>query len=202
MVQHEIDIFKISLVTVALTTIISAIAIHLQFVDATHLPLKVGAISSAVGAFWILYDRYLWKIKTFRLFGWLCSTPDLNGRWEGVIDRSGENNPHQFVIEIKQTYSKLKYYVYTKNGKGESISTKFIKDEVEGKYKLVSAWKSKTKNLSNPSEYDEFHGMSIMDYCHFDGERYLEDIYFTNRTPRTSGETKVKFVNKSIKGAL
>ncbi len=202
MVQHEIDIFKISVVTVVLTTLIASIVLRLNIVDASHLPLKVGAISSVVGAFWILYDKYLWKIGFFRLFGWLCSTPNLNGRWEGIIDRAGEDNPHAFVVEIKQTYSKLKYYVYTKNGKGESVSTKFIKDEVEGKYKLVSAWKSKTRNMENKHEYDEFHGLSIMDYSEFEGGKYLEDIYFTNRAPRTSGETKVKYIGSDLKGAF
>lgn len=202
MIQHDIDIFKLSLVTVVLSVICSSLTITFFDVSPEYLPLKIGLISSVTGGFWYLYDKFLWKINMFRFFGWLSSTPDLNGRWEGTVNRTGENNPHAFVVEIKQTYSKLKYYVYTKNSKGESISAKFIKDEVEGKYKLVSAWKSKARNRTNPNEYDQFNGLSIMDYSEYNGQKRLTDIYFTNRNPRTSGETDLLFVDKKLRGGL
>ena len=203
MLQHEVEITKISIVTVILSVILSTVIISVGLVsDPKLLPLKVGIILSLIGFFWWLYEHYLWKISFFKVFGWLSSTPDLSGRWEGLITRDGENEPHEFVLEITQTYSRLKYYVYSRSGKGESISTKFIKDELGGKFHLVSAWKSKVKNKILPDEYDTFRGLSIMDYFERDDEKWLEDIYFTDRNPRTSGITKVKFISSNLKGSL
>lgn len=200
MIQHDIDISKIAFVTVVLSVMISVISILLFEINPTYLPLKIGIIYSIIGLFWYFYDKYLWKINFFRLFGWLSSVPDLNGRWEGTVKRIDEEEPHKFVVEFKQTYTKLKYYVYTQNSKGESISAKFIKDEIEGKYKLVSSWKSKTKNRIDQTIYDEFYGMSIMDYSEYEGKKKLDDLYFTNRNPQTRGETIIYFKDKIRRG--
>ncbi|OBP16826.1 hypothetical protein A5320_05500 [Rheinheimera sp. SA_1] len=194
MIPHEIEINKIAVVTVILSILLSVITITIFEVSPQLLPLKAGVMMSAIGLLWFVYDKYLWKIPIFRVMGWLCSTPNLNGRWEGTVDRDGENTPHPFVMEISQTMTKLKFYTYTKRSKGESIAVKIVKDELDQKYKLIAYWRTRAANREDDSKYDEFNGVSVIDISFDDNGILMSDFYFTDRNPHTRGKTDLKWV--------
>lgn len=197
MISHEIDINKIAVVTVVLSVLLAVITITIFDVNPYLLPLKVGLMTTVIGLIWFVYDKYLWKIPFFRVMDWLCSTPNLNGRWEGTVDRDGENSPHPFVMEISQTMTKLKFYTYTRRSKGESIAVRIVKDELGEKYKLVAYWRTRAANREDGSRFDEFNGVSVMDISLGDNERRISDFYFTDRTPHTRGKTELKWVGNN-----
>jgi hypothetical protein len=60
-----------------------------------------------IPALYLLYVKMLWRLPLGRLGGMLCDMPDLNGRWEGTIDRKDSRGPHPHVIEIRQTLTSL-----------------------------------------------------------------------------------------------
>lgn len=51
------------------------------------MPLRAGVIVGSIGLFWLYFERIGWRQRPFRLGGWLCDYPDLNGRWEGTVER-------------------------------------------------------------------------------------------------------------------
>lgn len=196
MVPHEIEINKIAIVTVVLSVILAVITITIFEVSPHLLPLKVGVMTTVIGLLWLVYDKSLWKMPFFRGMGWLCSTPNLNGRWEGVVDRDGENSPHPFVMEISQTMTKIKFYTYTRRSKGESIAVKIVKDELGEKYKLIAYWRTRAANREDSAKFEEFNGVSVIDLSLSEKESRMSDFYFTDRYPHTRGKTDLKWVGE------
>ncbi len=201
MIPHEIETKKFLLVAVVLTVIFSVVVL-LYNPTPEMLLLKIGVFSTVITIIWFLYEKYLWKFPFFRMMGWLCSTPDLNGRWEGTVDRHGENNPHGFVLEVTQTMTKLQCYTYSENSSGESIVVKIMKDGVDKKYRLLSYWGCKTKNKIEKSKFDKFNGVSLMDINFEGGQKILKDYYFTDREPPTRGDVELKWVSKELFGGF
>ena len=192
MVSHELELKNIAIVTVVLSVILSIFLMLVLDVSPKYLYLKVGLVTTCLTIFWYVYDKYLWKIGAFRLNGWLCSTPDVSGRWEGCLDRDGEGCPHKFVVEIYQTMTTIKLYTYSSRSKGESISVKFTKDQLGGKYKLITYWRTNAGALSeNQPHKNQFHGLSEFDIILNKGSKQLDGIYFTNRNPATKGSTNL-----------
>ncbi len=197
--QVHIDIKKYAGVSVCLS-ILFYTAMHFCFkIPPKLMPLKLGIIITLVGFYWYFFEMWGWKLKFFRLGRWLSDIPDLNGRWEGTLDRQGEHKPHQLVIEIQQTLTKIQVHSYSKNSRGHSIATQFVTDQVGGKYNLIVTWTCRTKNTTNLDEFEEFHGTSIYDIVNGDDGLYLEDDYFTRRTPQTAGRSRLYFVSKELK---
>lgn len=202
MIPLHIDLRKMAAVSVVLGVILYT-AIALLFKIPAHLMfLKLGLIVALVGGFWLYFDKWGWRQRVFRLGGWLCDIPDLNGRWEGTVDRVGENDPHLFVQEIRQTFSRIQLYAYSKNSRGQSIVSHFVCDHLKGRYSLVSTWQCRTKNRTDPNGTDEFYGTSIYEIAERDDGRYLEDFYFTRREPQTKGKTILKFAGRKLKNGV
>jgi hypothetical protein len=202
MLSHDIEFTKIALVTVVLSVLLSVLALILFSVEPLYLPFKVGFISGLVGLIWFVYDKYLWKIPFFGMAGWLCSTPNLNGRWVGTVNREGENSPHEFVMEIYQTMSKMKFYTYSNNSNGESIVVKLVKDETGSKFKMIAYWSSRTKVIADATKSDQFNGLSVAGIHIDENEKRLSDFYFTDRTPHTRGGIELKWVSHKYYGSV
>jgi hypothetical protein len=196
------DLRKVTAISVVLCVLLYTGIALLFGISTSRMLLKIGSIIALVGLFWIYFEKYGWRKKLFRLGGWLTDMPDLNGRWEGTVDRLGENDPHVFVLEIRQTYLRTQLHAYTKNSRGSSITTQFVTDHVHGRYSLISTWQCRTKNRSNPNEIDEFLGTSIYEIIQSGEDRYLEDYYFTRRKPQTKGKTRLKFVGKEFRDGV
>jgi len=154
---------------------------------------RVGSISSIVAAFWYYFNRWGWKNRYFRMFGWLCDYPDLNGRWEGTVNRLGENDPHLFVMEIYQTFFEIHVSTFTKNSEGSSIVANLMTDKLRSNFKLIMTWKCRTRRLGGDGK-EEFTGTSIIKLSESGGTRYLDDEYYTRRNPQTQGELHLNFI--------
>ncbi len=201
LIPHEIETKKFLLVAVVLTVIFSVIVLSYNPTPEMLL-FKIGIFSTIITIIWILYERYLWRFPFFRMMGWLCSTPDLNGRWEGTVDRHGENNPHKFILEITQTMTKLQCYTYSQNSNGESLVVKILKDGVSKKYRLLSYWSCKTKSKTEKSKFCTFQGVSLIEINFEGGQKILKDYYFTNRDPATRGDVELQWVSKELTGGF
>jgi len=198
MVPHHTNIKRIATVTVVLTVAIEIMFVLAMDIDPKFIPYRSGLIITLVGLFWLYFDKIGWRQSFFRVGGWLCNTPNLNGRWEGKVDRASENTPHGFVVEIRQTFSKLKMHTYSANSKGNSIACRFVTDETEEKYILVVAWKCRTRCFDDQDNYEEFYGTSIIEYSVQGKTRKLEDHYFTDRNPQTRGNIDVAWVGNKL----
>lgn len=152
-------------------------------------------------------NRFLWKFKLlgYRLFIWLVDVPDLNGRYEGILESSflnsvtNENTKKKCVIEIDQNASKITInsYYADENGietsKSESISEEIIKKN-NGFYDLYYIFTNKpdilNEGLSNHS------GTCKLTF--YPEDKKLEGEYYNARLCK--GKISVKFTDKHIKG--
>lgn len=201
MISHDLELKNIAIVTVFLSIILSMFFILVLGVTPEYLYLKAGVLTTFLTVFWFLYDKYLWKINFFRLKGWLCSTPDVSGRWEGVLDRNGEGEPHKFVMEVYQTMTTVKLYTYSSRSKGDSISVKFTKDQLGGKYKLITYWRTVAGALSDNDSYaNNFSGLSEFDVVINKDGKQLCGVYFTDREPATKGKTNLTWKGSELTG--
>ena len=75
-----------------------------------------GFVTIPLSIIWLYFEKIGWRSNFWKWsFKIMHFSPDLRGRWEGTIDRVGENSPHKFVIEIKQTMTKLQFFKDTLN---------------------------------------------------------------------------------------
>src|SRR5438128_1417544 len=113
------ELKKIATISIVLVLIIYAVTHYIFKTPPEFIIFKIGIIITGIGLFWFYFDIKGWRQSAFRLFGWLCNTPNLNGRYEGIISRHDEDNPHKFVMEIKQTYRDISINTYTQNSLGK-----------------------------------------------------------------------------------
>ncbi|MDQ1240205.1 MAG: hypothetical protein QG577_2391 [Thermodesulfobacteriota bacterium] len=196
------DLWKLAAVSVVLCVLLYTVIVVAFGITPELMLLKVGMIITCVGLFWVYFDKWGWKQKWVRLGGWLTDIPNLNGRWVGTVDRMGENDPHEFVVEIRQTYLRTQLHTYSKNSRGSSITAQFITDPLHGRYRLISTWECHTKNRIDQSVIDEFIGTSVYSIIEKENERVLEDYYFTRRHPQTTGITQLKYMGKKLQNGV
>lgn len=199
MIQQTIELKKIAGISIILYSVLYWFATAIVNIPTELMLYKTGTVISIVSAFWLYFDRIGWRQNAFCLAGWLCDIPDLNGRWEGKIDRVGESSPHLFVMEIVQTYRTVTINTYTENSRGVSTTTNWIIDSANRKYQLYTSWKCQA-NIPGTDEPEHFHGFSFCHLSYINNQKCLESNYFTDRNPRTKGNCKVVFVSKSLQG--
>jgi SMODS-associating 2TM, beta-strand rich effector domain len=193
---------------VAATSIVIAMVlivfIQLVFdVSPELILLKIGVIITMVSVFWLMFDRFLWRwtFKGFKIFGYLTKVPDLNGRWEGTINREGENNPHAFVSEITQTFSKIRINTFTRRSSGHSLSAIFTTDDVGSAFYLIHVWETRGGSLDGSPEKEDFCGTSFSSIS-IDKENnmVLDEEYFTRRNKSTRGSIRLKKISNQKRG--
>jgi predicted pore-forming effector associated with SMODS systems len=185
------EIPKIAAVSAGLFFILFSIYLFCTGESATAIVFsagKTGIIFSAIGFFWFLYNHFLWRLKFFQFWGWLCNMPNLNGRWEGTVCRHKGDTPRPFVMEITQTFSDLSFRTWSAHSRGESLVASLFVEEVGGNTFLVRAiWRTTTRKINEPTAEDTFEGTSIWRIS-IDGEKKtIEDLYYTGREPQTKG---------------
>jgi len=191
------EIGKIATVSIVLVIIIQIVLSYVLKFSNQYVLLKSGVIISIVSAYWIFFNKIGWQYPFFRIFGWLCDIPNLNGRFEGTVERNSNDEPHKFVMEIKQTYMNIWMNTYSRNSFGRSIAMNLVKDDV-GKFHLFSTWTCRTSNISDPNKKDDFYGSSITSISKKGDIILLEDEYFTRRNPPTQGKTLMKYKSKIL----
>jgi len=163
--------------------------------------IRFGLISSILGVIWWVLETHLWRFIPFKwLRKYLRIPPDLNGRWEGIINRPNENRPHKFVIEISQKWSALQVYTYTESSSSKSIVDDIIcADKTNDNFKISYLWTGNGgKYLENPKSESEFLGYTILKFIKNENVKKMKGIYFTNREPQSKGIIEVEFVSNKL----
>lgn len=151
---------------------------------------------------WVYFENIGWRSKYFKCIRkFLNFPPDLRGRWEGVLDRINENDPHKFVIEIKQTMTKIQVNTYSRSGGSVSIIDSVCTDKMEDDFILCYLWEGETKRLrAHSGESGKFSGYTMLKFINTKEEKKLKGDYFTNRKPeQTMGIIEVFWVGFELK---
>lgn len=158
----------------------------------------VSILSILIAFLWSRFEKSWWRHeKINKLLPSSLSTPVLEGRWEGTLIREGE--PHDFAIEIIQTFTTISCKTFSKNSYSVSIAADFIYDEQHDDHRLFYLWEGKTKNAGTEAEEtNKFTGVTLLNVN--SNQMKLIGEYFTNRQPKqTRGSISVSFQQKELK---
>ncbi len=158
---------------------------------------RSGGLLATIGIFWAFYNKWGWRFRLLRLGGWLCSVPDLNGRWEGTVCRHKDDKPHRFVMEITQTFSTLSYQTFSEHSRGESLVAAICVDQTGTVFSVVSLWRTNTRRLDDRTVEDTFEGASFWRLSLAANSKRIEDVYFTRREPPTKGRVELTWTSGS-----
>ncbi|MBC7784273.1 MAG: hypothetical protein H7144_10570 [Burkholderiales bacterium] len=181
------------------TALLSALYLALSDASPWAMLLKIGVLITFTAFFWSFTDKYFWRHRRIRQF-LFNGIPDLNGRWEGTIDRDGEQAPHAFVLEIRQTLTRVTLDGYSAAGGGPSITARMCVDDSGEKFALLYTWFCETRTELDGARSGWFLGTSVLDWL---PSNQLKRFYYTGRQPRqTRGVTELRFISTKLKHAF
>jgi hypothetical protein len=151
----------------------------------------------------LFIDEFGWKWK---LFKWLVDIPNLNGRYEGILEStfqtSGADTIKNCAIEIKQTASKIRIFSYygdpgtnNQTSIGYSHSEEIVKEE-DGFFSVYHIFSGEPDTLQR--DLNNHYGASYMKL--YPDIHVLDGSYFNERTNK--GTLKVTFKQKKLLGRL
>lgn len=152
----------------------------------------------------IMIDMIGWK---FKIFKWLVDVPNLCGRYKGELISSYQSSPgvfvHKlFVMEIKQTASKLIIYSYcgdlinnTLTSSAVSVSEQIISESNENSCNVYYIFSNETAPLLNLNNHA---GTGKLKYF-IDVKKFVGEYY--NQRGNT-GKIEVVFEQKKLLGRL
>ncbi|PIE45353.1 MAG: hypothetical protein CSA45_03150 [Gammaproteobacteria bacterium] len=192
----------IGILSALISVVVLMITGSLGYREVGQLAFNYSFITVPLAIIWYLFENYGWKSSWFVfLRKFLNIPPDISGRWEGTLDRVEENNPHGFVIEIKQTMTKLQVYTFSQNGKSESIIDNIVTDKMEDDFQLTYLWEGNAGKLTGINyKGGKFKGYTILALIENEKERKLVGEYFTDREPsQTKGYINVIWKSDKLK---
>lgn len=189
---------------IAIGVCISIAIFSLMLLLGMSLPWAIGRFTIIITLnvlLWFYFKNHLWRRPLLRKY--LCNNrPDLNGRWEGTVNRFDKDGPHKFVLEITQTLTDLYVDAYSKNGKGPSITSEVVTDQTGNIFSIIYTWKCETKNVVGAHASGIFYGTSVL-RCFDEKVPYLKGKYYTGRIPQqTNGQVEVYRVGSKLLGKL
>lgn len=110
--------------------------------------LGIGSIVAYTTVGLVIVNRWgwVWKLKSWKVFGWLIDLPDLRGRYSGKLisnfQENGQKKEMNCVIEITQTGSEVKVFSYYHDpltNQDSSTSTSIVEEiikEANGLFKV------------------------------------------------------------------
>ena len=163
--------------------------------------LHYGLIMLPISFLWWLFEKYCWHWKYIQnVRTTLNIPPDFRGRWEGTINRIGENNPHRFVLEVKQTLSKIWVYSYSSRGLSQSHIAEIASDDCEDTFTLCFLWQGDAAEIVHRNiPQGIFNGYSLLQLYENENPKKLSGTYFTNREPQTKGKLELIWVTYNLK---
>lgn len=145
--------------------------------------LRFTVVLTALSIFWWWFEKYGWR--QCPSLGMVIRTwPDLNGRWEGTIDRVGPDPPHPFVLEIFQTLTSIRCTTYSENGESHSCAAGISNSSDNEQSYLFYLWIGETSGRVRKKESGFFYGTTVL--ALIDGssnDTRLEGSYWTDRKP-------------------
>jgi hypothetical protein len=161
-----------------------------RLIHKLDLPSYVGMPSALVffGAFFWLFDSYLWKVHLFGLR--LTPIPNLNGSWVGEIDvRRGKGGKEKYLgshgctVRIKQTWSRISIKFKTDATSSHSTMANLgaPEDELGGlRYEYDVEPKANGTPLA-PEETVRHRGMARLNPVSGGDWKTLEGEYYNDR---------------------
>lgn len=175
-----------------------------QKADLNLISKAVSVISIILGVGSPFMEKKLWKTKIMKLplleNYW---TPILEGRWEGKLIR--ENVPHDFVIEIKQSFTSISCITYSKHSSSSAYAAEILYNDQLQNYQLIYYWHGGTTSVQeNTGDSNSFDGFTVLDIIIESGKATrLKGTYFTNRQPKqTKGTLDLCFRQKELKNTF
>lgn len=129
---------------------------------------------------WVLFDKYLWKNKLIKMLidkFTKYTAVEIYGRWEGDMIR--DNVSHEFILEIRQTFSDVSCKTFTTHSDSKSITADIIIDPYTEDSQLIFNWSGCTKNTGSENPHSgNFDGVTILNII---SEDEMTGKYYTDR---------------------
>jgi hypothetical protein len=138
--------------------------------------------------FYLLFDKYVWKLFSNNNF-WF-ETPNISGEYEGELlsSRDDKQTPTIIEIKIKQTLTKIKISLHTKQSTSKSEMAALLVDEPDGPL-LIYEFINDHRKVADPN-LTIHRGLTRLTYNKKD--KTLIGIYYTSPERKNYGEIHVK----------
>lgn len=187
-------------VIILLSTVLSwAVESLVPYISDRHI-FRAPTNGAIVLALLWVYDQWGWKLWGLKK---LVTVPNISGRYKGDLswERDGVPGSKRCTIEIQQTASNVKVFLYTE-GEHDRTHSRSISEDlrcIDGHYELVYYY---TNMGSDDKKLNEHRGFNVL-RIHFEPKEkhkiVLSGFYFTDRTPQTRGKVEVKFKSAKLK---
>jgi hypothetical protein len=167
--------------------------------------LEYAYIIAPTSLLWVFTDQYLWHTKLFQSMRRpLNIPPDIRGRWEGSLENADGSETQKFVIEIKQTLTKLDVHSFSSIGYSASILSEIASSDNEDKFTLCYLWQGETNtSMKNIHQREIFHGYTMLHLHENETPKIFRGSYFTNRpSAQTRGGIQLTWVSRATKRKL
>ncbi len=206
MKSHKLNIkIVIGIVGVLSLSIFSIVLIvfHIAKVESLgEILMHYGFIIAPVSILWVSFEKYIWHTRLFQsMRKSLNISPDLRGRWEGVLENADGSATQKFVIEVKQTLTLLKVYSYSTIGHSLSALCEIATDTHEESFTLCYLWEGQTHTeIKDMHQGERFQGYTMLNLFEHEKPKMLKGSYFTNRkSGQTRGGIQLTWVSLELK---
>lgn len=137
--------------------------------------LDAPSVVGFYGMFYIIFDKYLWKMDILRRIG-LVKIPDLHGTWEGYITSSFNANAAKYdgTIKICQNWERININMRTQDSKSHSLTAAIL---TENQNAIIISYEYLNEPMHNAKTTMHAHRgtarlMLASDNQTFEGEYY------------------------------
>lgn len=150
------------------------------------IALSMGALGSFL---WWVFDNYAWRFQN-RICKAICPQPNLNGRWEGVLDSPQVDGLKPIAVEIYQSFSCIRCDIWTDTNQSHSLTASLLSSSDNKRFRLSYLFDAEAPE--HESDGHRHCGSVLLDYL-LDGEPQLRGTYFTSRDlPQPSNANKTR----------
>lgn len=189
-----------SLISLGVFSIVLLIFTQTKSNDIVEILIHYGFIILPTTGLWWILEKIAWHWKWVQGFrGILNIPPDLRGRWVGDFQREGENDSHSFVIEIRQTLSKVWIFTYSNRSSSKSQIAEIACDDSGNNFTLCFLWEGDGGEIEHRNiPKGIFKGYSLFLLFDHETPRRLSGKYFTNREPQTKGKLELLWDSETL----
>jgi len=150
----------------------------------------IGLVALIVSLLWLLFDKWLWKIKYIKAF---VKRPNLNGTWTGELVPFRKEGRHIELV-IKQSFTKINCVFRSQTGTNTSFSGEVMYFPDRNIKKLIFNYDY--FSIDNPRN-PQHSGTCYLDIS--ENERTpntLRGVYWTSKQRPTRGTINLTFCKK------